>query len=339
MRKKIVSIGLTVAALAGVGVYAWRNWDQAAALRLESPSALGLCALALVGTVLAVGPLFFITVNKLSRCVGLLECVWLAVLTTFVNTLVPLQGGAWVRAAYLKRRHGFDFSSFLATLYGYQILRVLVCAVGAAAAVAWMALVERRPGLGLLLAGVLLCLGAAVAACCLPRVSPRGRWLVDRLATFTQGWHALRAEPKFLATMAALVAAQLAAEVLAFWAACAALGARLGLSETVAITTLSILVTVLGLTPSGLGLYEAMATFIGGVVALGDVPSFWAVWLARFVLVGVLAALAPPAIYGLARAWRGRAPAPPPEPAPSSLPSFAPLAGRCAAASPRDGSG
>ena len=244
-------------------------------------------------------------INKLNRCVGLIECTWLAVLTTAVNTLVPFQGGAGVRAVYLKRRHGFSYSSFLATLYGYQVLRVLVCAAAAAVAVLWMVLGEGREGLCALLAGVLLCLGAAVAACCLPRMpAGAGRWLVDRLAAFTQGWHTLRAEPKFLALVAVLVALQLAAEILTFWAACAAIGVRLSATEAVAVATLGILVTVLGLTPSGLGLYEAMAAFISSAVALNPVHSVMAALLSRFVLLGVLAVLTGPAVYSLSDGWR-----------------------------------
>jgi uncharacterized membrane protein YbhN (UPF0104 family) len=302
----VLSALIMLGALAGVGFYTWLHWDEVASIRLASPLALGICIAALLVNVLTVGPLFYLTVNKLSRCLGLGESTGLAILTTAVNTLVPFQGGAWVRAVYLKQRHGFDYSSFLATLFGYQVLRILVCAVAAAAAVSWMVVGEHREGQSLLLAGVLLCLGLSGAACCLPRVPARGRWLIDHMASFTQGWHTLRAEPRFLATLVALVALQLAAEVLSFWAACATIGVRLSIAEAVAVGTLSTLVTVLGLTPSGLGLYEAMAAFVSSLVALNPVHSVMAALVSRFVLVGVLAVLTPPAIYALSSGWKRR---------------------------------
>jgi uncharacterized membrane protein YbhN (UPF0104 family) len=210
----------------------------------------------------------------------------------------------------LKRRHGFDYSSFLATLYGYQVLRVLVCAVSGGVALLWLALGERRPGLAPILTGALLCLGVSVAACCLPRLPATGRWLIDRVATFTEGWHTLRAQPRFLALMGGLVSLQLAAEVLTFWAACAAIGVRLAVPEAIAIGTLSILVTVLGLTPSGLGLFEAMVAFVSSAVAINPVQSVMAALVLRVVLVALLLVLTPIAVYSLSSGWKDPAAAP-----------------------------
>src|SRR5262249_19340073 len=147
MAGKLLSVLFTLGILVGLGLYAWLHGDEIASVELVSPPALVLCAGALLGCMVVVGPLFYVMVNKVNRGgrpVGLLECTWLSILTTAVNTLLPFHGGAGVRAVYLKRRHGLDYSSFLATLYGYQVLRVLVCAAGCTAAVLWMVLGERR---------------------------------------------------------------------------------------------------------------------------------------------------------------------------------------------------
>jgi len=310
MVRQLISGLLTVSMLAGLGLYIWLHRGEAAAIMLVSPLALVVCACALIGCMVAVGPLFYLMINGLNRCVSLRECIWLSILTTAVNTLVPFQGGAGVRAVYLKRRYGFDYSSFLATLYGYQVLRVLVCALCGAVAVLWLVLGEGRTGLAPILTGTLLCLAVSLVACALPRLPATGRWLMDRLAAFTQGWHTLRAQPKVLALMVGLVALQLAAEVLTFWTACAALGLRLAIPEVVAVGTLSILVTVLGLTPSGLGLFEAMAAFVSSAMSINPVHSVMAALVARFVLLALLLILTPVAVYSLSRGWKSAAPAP-----------------------------
>jgi uncharacterized membrane protein YbhN (UPF0104 family) len=240
----------------------------------------------------------------------LLECISLSVVTTAVNMLVPLQGGAGVRALYLKHRHGFEYSNFLATLYGYQVLRVLVCAVVAAVAVLAIVLGEGREVSTALPAGVAICVVVSLAACFLPRIPVTGNWLGDRLASFTEGWHTLRVNPKCLARMTFWVALQLATEVLTFSAACSSIGVRLSAAEAVAIGTLSILVTVVGLTPGGLGLYEAMAAFVSSAVALNPVHSVMAALLARFVLLASLLLLTPLAVFQLSNGWK-RLPASP----------------------------
>src|SRR5262249_10303783 len=144
MRKKLLAGLVTFATVAGLVFFGWQHRDEVASVELVSPFALALCAIAIAGSIVVVGPLFQGMINELNRCVGLLECISLSVVTTAVNLLVPLRGGAGVRAVYLKHRHGFEYSNFLATLYGYQVLRVLVCAVGAASAVLGMVLGEGR---------------------------------------------------------------------------------------------------------------------------------------------------------------------------------------------------
>jgi uncharacterized membrane protein YbhN (UPF0104 family) len=296
----------TLLILACLGLWIWLHRDEVASIELAWPAALMLCAAAQLASILIVGPLFYVMINKLRRCIGLAECVALSILTNAVNMLVPLQGGAGVRALYLKQRHGFHYSSFLATLYGYNVLRVLVCTLGGTAALVWMVVGEHRDGLAPILTGALICLAVSTAACCLPRVPARGWWLTDRLAAFTQGWHTLRARPQFLLLLTTLVALQLAAEVATFWTACAAIGVRLSPVEAMAIGTLGTLVTVLGLTPGGLGLFEAMSAFVSSALALNPVYSVMAALVARVVLVGLLLLLTPLALGYLSRGWKAR---------------------------------
>jgi uncharacterized membrane protein YbhN (UPF0104 family) len=302
--KKLLAGLLTLATLAGLVLYGWQHLDEVASVELVSTSYVVLCAFAVVGSLVVVGPLFQGMINELNRCVGLFECISLSVVTTAVNTLVPLQGGAGVRALYLRHRHGFEYGNFLATLYGYQVLRVLVCALGAAAAVLVLVFGEGREVSTALIASVSVCVVLSLAACYLPRMPATGSWLGDRLAAFTEGWHTLRARPQCLIRMTFLVALQLAAEVATFWAACAAIGVRLSAAEAVAVGTLSILVTVVGLTPGGLGLFEAMAAFASSAVSLNPVHSVMAALLARFVLLAVLLVLTPVAIVHLTSGWK-----------------------------------
>jgi uncharacterized membrane protein YbhN (UPF0104 family) len=285
--------------LAALALYLALHRDEVAAITLVSPAALALCALAVLGCNIVVGPLFYVMLQHLKCGVGMLECIALSVLTTAVNTVAPLQAGAGVRALYLKQRHGFAYADFMATLYGYQVLRIVLCAVAAALAVLWMVAGEERAGLMPTLIGTLVCLALAMAACCLPRVAPTGRWLVDRLAAFTRGWHALRSEPRLLARLTGLVAVQLAGEVLVFWAACRAIGVPLSVADAIAIGTLGALAAVAGLTPGGLALFEATAALVGSAAGLNPVHTVMAALAARLVLAAVLALLTPLAVYYL----------------------------------------
>jgi len=241
-------------------------------------------------------------VNKLGTRIGIWECLSLSVVTTGVNALAPLQGGMVVRAVYLKRLHNFEYSRFLATLIGCQVLTVIVCSVFAAAAVAWMSFIAHCPGLGAVLGAATLCLVISVLACLLPRISAKGNWLLDRVASVSDSWYSLRAQPAFLATLTALVGLQVAGELLSFWTACAAIGIQLGFVEATAIGTLGRLASILSVTPGALGIYEAVVAFVGAAVA--EIPaaqSVIAALVTRAVLLVLLLILTPLAISFLRR--------------------------------------
>jgi len=238
-------------------------------------------------------------VHKLGKPITFLESLSLSVLSTALNLFLPLQGGMAVRALYLKRWHRFPYTSFLAILFGSQVLMLLVCSLVAAAAVFLAALRESAEELSLVAVGVLLSLGAAILAVCWPQMSPRGHWLLDKLAAVTVGWHRLRTEPRFLARLTGLSALQLISQVISFWTACEALGIHLRGADALLVGTFGALTSLLTLTPGNLGIYEAAVAFVGAHVAINPFDSIMASLLARAVLLVLLLVLTPPAVFCL----------------------------------------
>jgi uncharacterized membrane protein YbhN (UPF0104 family) len=301
MVKKYLPLLLTLGAVVCLGAYIGLHREELAAVSLQSPGFLGLCALGVLASFLASGLLGYATVHKLGKQVGLLESLNLSVVTTAANLLLPMQGGLAVRAVYLKRLHRFEYSNFVAALFGTQVLMTLVCSLAAAAAVLWMALVQRRPGLGPVLAGAALCLAGSALAACLPRLRVRPNWFLARLAAVSDGWHRLRAEPRFLANLTAITALQLGSQLLSYWAACAVIGIHLGVAEATAVGTFGALATLLSVTPGNLGIYEAVVAFVGATLAVEPVHSVMAALLGRAVLLATLLVLTPPAVYWLGK--------------------------------------
>jgi uncharacterized membrane protein YbhN (UPF0104 family) len=107
---------------------------------LSSPWLLSVCAAASLAALLAPGPIFWVMTSRVGRNVRLAESTWLAVMTTAINSVVPLHAGAAARAVYLKRRHDLDLSSFAATFLGYNILCLFAASVAACTAGGWLLL-------------------------------------------------------------------------------------------------------------------------------------------------------------------------------------------------------
>ena len=250
-------IGLAVAACGTLIWYLLRHQDQWQAVSLSSPWMLVVCGAAMLAALLAPGPIFWVMTSRVGRDVGLAESTCLAVMTTAINTVVPLHGGAAARALYLKRQHDLHLSSFAATFIGYNILRLFIASAAACAAGGWLlarrgGAAEGLGGSGLTTAelsatspatagleGLVAIAGAlalAAIAGCLVRPAWLGRLglggleqyrLLKPLFTFQAGWHELMRCPRFLMKVLALVMLQIAAELVVVWAAWAAVGVSL----------------------------------------------------------------------------------------------------------------
>jgi uncharacterized membrane protein YbhN (UPF0104 family) len=306
--------------------YLLAHQDQWWSVTLVEPWMLGVCAVASLAGLLAPGPIFQVMTARVGRHVGLAESTWLAVLTSAINAVVPLHGGAAARAVYLKRRHDLDLAAFAAVFIGYNILRLIVASIAACAAAAWLLIVPRGAGAdatamgGLTTAAagtaglealVMIAGGLALAAICgclirpawLDRVGFRnvtGHRLLRPLVTFHAGWRELMRSPRFLATVLALVMLQIAADLLVVWSAWGAVGVRLSIPAVVLVTSFAILTALTGLTPGGLGIVELVSVAVGAAVAVEPAHGIAAGLVARGVSLAVLAAATPVALAGLA---------------------------------------
>jgi uncharacterized membrane protein YbhN (UPF0104 family) len=301
MDRKRLSRVLSLIALSAIGFFIWWHQDELTSAALISPFYFGLCMLVTAGYLTANGFVSYTMQKQLGCQIQMLECLSLSVVSTGANVLTPMQGGAVVRAVYLKRRYNFDYSAFFATLIASQVLIVIVSSLFSTVSLAWILFIEHRPGLGALLTASTLCLVISVVACFWPRISVKGNRALSKVAEVTDSLYWLRARPLFLAKLAVLVGIQVGGQSLSFWTACAALGMQLGFVEATAIGALGTLASILSITPGSLGIYEAVVAFVGATLAVVPVQSIMAASVLRAVLIALLLVLTPLAISFLGK--------------------------------------
>ncbi|WP_337286858.1 lysylphosphatidylglycerol synthase transmembrane domain-containing protein [Candidatus Methylomirabilis sp.] len=301
MNRKRLSLVFVLGAVAAIGFYLWWHRRELASVVVVSPFYLAFCALGVVVCLAANGLILYVMISRLGSRIGIWECLNLSLVTSAMNIVTPMQGGMVVRAVYLKRLHDFQYSQYLATLIGRQVLMMIVCSGMAAIALAWMAFADHRYGWGAALAGAVVCLGIAVLARLFPRIRPQGNWLLDRIAAVSDAWYRLRSQPRLLATLTVLVGVQVAGELFSFWTAFGAIGIQAGLVEVTIAGTLGVLASTLSITPGALGIYEAVVAFVGAGVAIAPIHSVMASLVSRAVVLVLLMVLAPFAILFLKR--------------------------------------
>ncbi len=296
-----LAILVTAAAVIGIGVYLWIHRDELASLELVAPGFLVLCAVGVGGNLVATTLLSFTMLRKLDCRVSIAESWWLCVVSTTANLLTPARAGAGVRAVYLKRVHGLPYGSFVATLFGYYVLSLFVCALVAVVCLAWLSFGTAHDGVGPILTIAVCAAVASIGSMFLPRVQSDRNWLLRKLSAVTGAWHELRNEPVFLLRTLGLAVGQFVAFAFAFWGACLALGSELGVIEVLAVAALGCLATFVSITPGSLGFYEAIIAFSGASLGVSPVECLAAGLVVRAALAAFLVVLTPMGMQRLAR--------------------------------------
>lgn len=311
-----------------MGWYLFQHQEQWRGIAIERPSLVGVCGAACVGSLLVAGPIFQLMTRQVGTDVGLFESTNLAIMTSAINTFVPLHGGLVARGVYLKKRHGLELSKFAATFIGYSILRLCAAATLACAAGVWL-LARQADGVGLAsiahgerstvglqwLVAVAGAMAAAAFGACLVRPSwfqglgfdsrQLPGWLRP-VMTLHDGWQELVKCPTFMLKVLVLVVLQIAAEVVGIWAAWNAVGASLSPVASLLVASFGILTSLTGLTPGGIGLVDLVSVAVGATVAIEPAHGIAASLVARGVGLVILAITGPLAFYWLARQLRRR---------------------------------
>jgi len=332
LRRLRWALPLVVAAVTcgAMARYLLLHQEEWRGISIERPALLAVCGTACLVALLVPGPIFQLMTSRVGAAVGLKESIGLAVMTSAINTFVPLQGGVAARAVYLKKRHGLELSRFAATFLGYNILRLCAASTLACAAGLWLlwhpsvgagsapSTLANRGTAGL---GGLVAISAAMAAAAFATGFIRPAWFrrlrggvakwrvgqrsLERIAwlrplfALHAGWFELMRCPTFLRKVFALVVLQIMAEVVMVWAAWNAVGAMLSPVASLLVASSGILTGLTGLTPGGIGLVDLVAVAVGATLSIDPAHGIAANVVARGVGLAVLGAIAPPSFHWL----------------------------------------
>jgi uncharacterized protein (TIRG00374 family) len=211
-----------------------------------------------------------VIVNTFGIDLPLLEWFGLSAMSAMGNYLTPFQGGAAIRALYLKSRHDLPYSLFLSTL---STLYVLTFATSAAIGLlATLGLYIRLALFQTTL--VAFFLGLLCLPCVLfvlvrimpplktaPDTSGTANWFkkVIQKSTFQviQGWQIISTRRAVLARLITISILNVCVTMLMINVSFAAFHIKLPILESLVLSSLFMVSSMIPITPSGLGVAEA----------------------------------------------------------------------------------
>ena len=195
---------------------------------------------------------------------------WLgiAVVQSFFNYL-PMKGGMVANALYLKRRHDFPFTRF-ASMVGASGLITLLTGAMIGLILSTILWLNGNPKVGPL-ALVFLALAAplAVIVSASDKIRLPRRLSGGRVEQVIAGWKIIRSKPLVILVLIGADCLTSLIFALRYYVAFQAFSSPVSIIDCLILAPMSILSTLVGLTPAGLGIREAAVGLAAGLLGAG----------------------------------------------------------------------
>ncbi len=217
------------------------------------------------------------------------QCFGVSRITQFTNVVVPIAGGAPVKAVYLKKLLGLSYTRFVALMTVSNIVKL---GVGSLYALILLLPLGVRGGGSIALAAALLA-SALLFLLVMHRVPERFLAVWPWAARLAAEWRALRSNRRLFARLAPISASTFLLASLDVYVSFRAFAVPVSPAACGTITAFSTLAAIPNLVPGNLGVRELLYVAIADLYGTGLNSSLHAVALNRFAGMLVTLSLAP----------------------------------------------
>lgn len=285
--RKWATATLAVFAWVAVGIYLHRHMGSLRELSFSHKEFLVFSGLASILALVLNGLILQQLLKRIGLSLTALDGARLSTLTTTINSLVPSQGGAGIRAVYLNRMFGLSFGNFAALSLVAEVPRLLFnsllffCVYVVSRGIPFSKL---SLPLGLLTLMVLALWNWRARSSLLLRWLPR---------SFQEGCRSLLRDGRSLVLLSLCIAMSASLEGLAFYSIYRSFGLEPNVIFVLGMAAGGNLASAINLTPGGIGIYEAVVAYFSQAIGIAAPTVVAASLVYRVSLVCVMGALLP----------------------------------------------
>lgn len=222
--------------------------------------------------------LFILSILKLFNLfISGAESFYISIISSFGNNFLPMQGGAAIRAVYLKKTLKFPYAHFIATLYGNYIIIFGVNAFIALLALMMLQINDAVFPLPLFAFFGFLFISMAMLASIRIDIKLSGnrklniiKKFLDLLNKILYGWEMLSADNALLVTLVFITLVSFSVMTIIYSVEFSALGIRSNLTTILLYNCLSGVSLLISLTPGSLGIRESIFYFTSDILGLNS---------------------------------------------------------------------
>jgi uncharacterized protein (TIRG00374 family) len=222
-----------------------------------------------------------------------MELYMLSIVTGFYNIITPARGGTGIKAVYLKKKHNFAYTKFLATLTGTYILIFFISSLFGLISLLFIYKFYNVFNSTILL----LFLGIFISSTLIILFSPnfkeaRYGWL-NHFIKVANNWNIIRRNKGVLFTYAVVTILSLLISITNTIISYYIFGIHISFIQALFLTCIGSISVLIQITPGNLGVGEAIAVFSALIIGITPAQSLPVAIFGRIVQMIVLFTLGP----------------------------------------------
>ncbi len=299
--KKTLGILVLLILIAFAIYYIYQNINDFKQLSLVYPFLLIILVFLVLFHLLITGLMNYQPLRVFNVKLAFGEIFSLAIITRFYNLITPFKGGMAARAVYLKKKHKFPYTDFLATLAAsYVLIFLVVSLIGIISTLiifystgvfSWI--------IFLIFLAVFFPLVFIITFS--PKFPETRNYWINRIIRVINGWHLIKDNKKVIFLVSFLSLIQLLIGAFMLYLQFRVFGIEVSYTATLFLAAIASIGLIIGLTPAGLGVSEAIIVFSALTIGIAPAESLSAALLGRAVSLVVLFVLGPIFSYVLIR--------------------------------------
>jgi len=271
--KKVISYMFLFASLVFLCYYIYEHFDDFKSLKLIKPvNFIYLLFLFLITTVNNGLTIKYILIPFQIR-LSFKEWFGLSTVTSMYNMIFPFKGGFAVKGFYLKKTYNFTYANFLSVVAGIYILNFFIAGLSGLICSFLVYFTYRIYSISVILFFLILTLVFTLIIIFSPKLDIKSNKIINKIVEVINGWHTLRQNKKYVFMFLFLISFQLFINALAIYVSFPIFGIKIDLIKSLYIASISIVGLIVQITPSGLGVNEALSIFAGMIVGMTPAQS------------------------------------------------------------------
>ena len=216
------------------------------------------------------------------------EAFALSIVTGFYNLITPFKGGMATRAIYLKKKHNFTYTDFLASLAGMYVITFLIASlIGIISSL----LIYRSTGVfSWIIFGIFCTMFFPLFLIVIfsPKFPFTKNDFLNRFIKVVNGWNLIKNDKKTVLIVSIISISQLLLGALMLYLQFQVFGIEIEFINCLFLASIGSLAILIAITPAGLGINEAVTVFSALTIGITPTQSLSVVLLGRAIQMVVL---------------------------------------------------